>query len=123
MTILEEIVEYKQLLLQNGYYQDKLNTLKSVNIQNKKSFINAIEKEPKLAIIAEIKSKSPTVNDLPERDLSQQISDYEQYGANAVSILTDEKYFGGSFERLQALTTKNNITRIMQRFYYRSASN
>ncbi|SPZ98291.1 Indole-3-glycerol phosphate synthase [Staphylococcus aureus] len=63
MTILEEIVEYKQLLLQNGYYQDKLNTLKSVNIQNKKSFINAIEKEPKLAIIAEIKSKSPTVND------------------------------------------------------------
>lgn len=28
MTILEEIVEYKQLLLQNGYYQDKLNTLK-----------------------------------------------------------------------------------------------
>lgn len=61
MTILAEIVKYKQSLLQNGYYQDKLNTLKSVKIQNKKSFINAIEKEPKLAIIAEIKSKSPTV--------------------------------------------------------------
>lgn len=109
MTILAEIVKYKQSLLQNGYYQDKLNTLKSVNIQNKKSFINAIEKEPKLAIIAEIKSKSPTVNDLPERDLSQQISDYEKYGANAVSILTDEKYFGGSFERLQALITKTTL--------------
>ncbi|MUK59303.1 indole-3-glycerol-phosphate synthase TrpC, partial [Pseudomonas aeruginosa] len=25
MTILAEIVEYKQSLLQNGYYQDKLN--------------------------------------------------------------------------------------------------
>lgn len=109
MTILSEIVKYKQSLLQNGYYQDKLNTLKSVKIQNKKSFINAIEKEPKLAIIAEIKSKSPTVNDLPERDLSQQISDYDQYGANAVSILTDEKYFDGSFERLQALTTKTTL--------------
>ena len=113
MTILSEIVKYKQSLLQNGYYQDKLNTLKSVKIQNKKSFINAIEKEPKLAIIAEIKSKSPTVNDLPERDLSQQISDYEKYGANAVSILTDEKYFGGSFERLQALTTKTLIVNIL----------
>ncbi|HCT6732246.1 TPA: indole-3-glycerol phosphate synthase TrpC [Staphylococcus aureus] len=109
MTILEEIVEYKQSLLQNGYYQDKLSTLKSVNIQNKKSFINTIEQKPKLVIIAEIKSKSPTVNDLPERDLSQQISDYEQYGANAVSILTDEKYFGGSFERLQELTTKTTL--------------
>lgn len=59
MTILEEIVEYKQSLLQNGYYQDKLSTLKSVNIQNKKSFINTIEQEPKLVIIAEIKSKVP----------------------------------------------------------------
>lgn len=59
MTILAEIVKYKQSLLQNGYYQDKLNTLKSVKIQNKKTFINAIEQEPKLAIIAEIKSKSP----------------------------------------------------------------
>ena len=35
MTILSEIVKYKQPLLQNGYYQDKLNTLKSVKIQNK----------------------------------------------------------------------------------------
>lgn len=33
MTILSEIVKYKQSLLQNGYYQDKLNTLKSVKIQ------------------------------------------------------------------------------------------
>lgn len=57
MTILAEIVKYKQSLLQNGYYQDKLNTLKSVKIQNKKTFINAIEQEPKLAIIAEIKSE------------------------------------------------------------------
>ncbi|CAA6556743.1 indole-3-glycerol phosphate synthase [Staphylococcus aureus] len=38
MTILSEIVKYKQSLLQNGYYQDKLNTLKSVKIQNKKIF-------------------------------------------------------------------------------------
>ncbi|PAG49032.1 hypothetical protein APV68_07200 [Staphylococcus aureus] len=56
MTILEEIVEYKQSLLQNGYYQDKLSTLKSVNIQNKKSFINTIEQEPKLVIMIEIGS-------------------------------------------------------------------
>ncbi len=54
MTILAEIVKYKQSLLQNGYYQDKLNTLKSVKIQNKKSFINAIEKEPRLAILQKL---------------------------------------------------------------------
>lgn len=54
MTILAEIVKYKQSLLQNGYYQDKLNTLKSVKIQNKKSFINAIEKEPKLQLLQKL---------------------------------------------------------------------
>ncbi|MGZ2214410.1 indole-3-glycerol phosphate synthase TrpC [Staphylococcus argenteus] len=106
MTILEEIVEYKQSLLQNGYYLEKLNSLKSGNIQNKKSFINSIEQKSTLAIIAEIKSKSPTVNGLPERDLLQQIFDYEHF---ALQILTDEKYFGGSFERLQELTTKTTL--------------
>ncbi|MGU3218333.1 hypothetical protein ACVXZ0_02625 [Staphylococcus aureus] len=82
--------------------------------QNKKSFINAIEKEPKLANSAEIKSKSPTVNDLPERDLSQQIQIMKSTVQMPLSILTDEKYFGGSFERL-SIDNKNNITRIMQK--------
>ncbi len=71
MTILAEIVKYKQSLFTKWLLSRETKTSKSVKIQNKKSFINAIEKEPKLAIIAEIKSKSPTVNDLPERDLSR----------------------------------------------------
>ncbi|MDU7023302.1 MAG: indole-3-glycerol phosphate synthase TrpC, partial [Staphylococcus epidermidis] len=32
------------------------------------------------------------------------VKDYQKYGANAISILTDEKYFGGSFERLNQLS-------------------
>ncbi|HHD6372230.1 TPA: indole-3-glycerol phosphate synthase TrpC [Staphylococcus aureus] len=97
MTILAEIVKYKQSLLQNGYYQDKLNTLKSVKIQNKKSFINAIEKEPKLAIIAEIKSKSPTVPVLCKDFIIDplQIDVAKQAGASMilliVNILSDKQ--------------------------------
>ena len=31
------------------------------------------------------------------------------YGANAISILTDERYFGGSFERLQQLSKQTSL--------------
>ena len=70
---------------------------------------SSLANDKELSIIAEIKSKSPSVKQLPERNLSQQIKDYEAYGANAISILTDERYFGGSFERLQQLSKQTSL--------------
>ncbi|EHJ08629.1 indole-3-glycerol phosphate synthase TrpC [Staphylococcus simiae] len=109
MTILQEIVSYKKKLLAEGYYQEKFHSLKNLKIQNKSSLIAYIKDSDELAIIAEIKSKSPTVNNLPTRDLNQQVQAYEKYGANAISVLTDERYFAGSFERLQTLTTQTRL--------------
>lgn len=37
------------------------------------------------------------------------MKNYELYGANAISILTDEKCFGGSFERLNNLSSKTHL--------------
>ena len=114
MTILDEIVSYKKKLLSSHYYQEKLISLKSYNNDHtphlkKKTLKESLANDKQLSIIAEIKSKSPSVNQLPERDLSQQIKNYETYGANAISILTDEQYFGGSFERLQELAPQTTL--------------
>lgn len=109
MTILDEIVTYKRGLLEQGYYEDKLSTLEAVDISHKKTFQSQLDDSNQLGVIAEIKSKSPTLEGLPARDLAQQVKDYEAHGANAVSILTDEHYFGGSYERLQALTTETSL--------------
>ncbi|MBO3064300.1 indole-3-glycerol phosphate synthase TrpC [Staphylococcus shinii] len=109
MTILDEIVLYKKDLLKQGYYEEKLKTLDDVDISHKTTFKAQIDESNRLAVIAEIKSKSPTLNELPGRDLVQQVKDYEVNGANAVSILTDEQYFGGSYERLQSLTTQTDL--------------
>ena len=109
MTILDEIVEYKQALLAKGYYDEQLNKLGSVDVTHKQSYINQLKHSEQLGIIAEIKSKSPSLNQLPEKDLGQQVRDYERYGASAISVLTDERYFGGSFERLQDLTMKTSL--------------
>ncbi|RIL70760.1 indole-3-glycerol phosphate synthase TrpC [Staphylococcus devriesei] len=109
MRILNEIVNYKIHLLNEGYYTSKLKTLNEINLPIKSLLSKALEKNNDLSIIAEIKSKSPSVKAFLERNLVQQVQDYERYGANAISVLTDEKYFGGSFERLQKLSLKTTL--------------
>ena len=109
MTILDEIMDYKRNLIKEGYYEEKLKTLNEVDITHKSSFKSQLDESNQLAVIAEIKSKSPTLDQLPNRDLAQQVKDYEANGANAVSILTDEHYFGGSYERLQDLTLQTTL--------------
>ncbi len=109
MTILDEIVAYKKELLKDGYYTKKLSDLDEVDITHKQTFESQLAQADQLSVIAEIKSKSPTLSELPGRDLKQQVKAYEAYGANAVSILTDEHYFGGSYERLQTLTQVTDL--------------
>lgn len=113
MTILDEIVLYKKELLSSHYYHEKLKTINKDTQCNQPSKKNTLKSslvnDKELSIIAEIKSKNPTVKQLPERNLTQQIKDYETYGANAISILTDERYFGGSFERLQQLSKQTSL--------------
>jgi indole-3-glycerol phosphate synthase len=59
--------------------------------------------QPRLKIIAEFKRKSPSLgiirDDLSAADVARR---YERGGACAISVLTDEKYFGGSLEDLSA---------------------
>ncbi|WP_145115157.1 indole-3-glycerol phosphate synthase TrpC [Staphylococcus argensis] len=109
MTILDEIVEYKQALLAEGYYQEQLNQLDVVDVSHKQSYIEQLKQTEQLGIIAEIKSTSPSLNQILKKDLGQQVKDYERYGASAISVLTDERYFGGSFERLQNLTMQTSL--------------
>lgn len=109
MTILDEIVAYKKVLLKNHYYEEKIKKLEKVNINNKKTFAEHVSADSQLNIIAELKAKSPTVVDIPTKNMEEQALLYEKYGASAISILTDEKYFDGSYERLQSLSTKTNL--------------
>ena len=108
MTILDEIVAYKRNCYKAVIIQ-KLSDLKEIDITHKQTFESQLSQADQLSVIAEIKSKSPTLSELPGRDLTQQVRAYEAFGANAVSILTDEHYFGGSYERLQTLTQVTDL--------------
>ncbi len=55
-------------------------------------------------IIAEIKKASPTYGILKKVDPGIQAALYQDAGAKAVSVLTDNSYFGGSFDDLHTVT-------------------
>jgi indole-3-glycerol phosphate synthase len=68
-----------------------------------RGFTAALAATSSLAVISEIKRRSPSKGDL-NRDLDPALlaKTYEEGGATCLSVLTDEEFFGGSVDDLQA---------------------
>ncbi len=58
---------------------------------------------PGMSLICEFKRRSPSAGDIaPGTDLARQVQAYEQGGAAALSVLTDQTHFGGTLADLAA---------------------
>lgn len=70
------------------------------------SFAAALQRaDGRLAVISEIKRRSPSAGDIKAGASSlDQARRYQAAGADALSILTDEKYFGGTLDDLRGVT-------------------
>ena len=68
------------------------------------SFAAALRRpDGRLAVIAEIKRRSPSAGDIrPGASAPEQARRYRAAGADALSVLTDGKYFGGALADLEA---------------------
>ncbi len=102
--ILEEIVAYKRIEVAAQKEQMPPRKLYAevermmAQVVEKRSLSQALT-EDDYGIIAEFKRKSPSKGWIKEDGKSEEIPlAYEQNGAAALSILTDEKYFGGSLD-------------------------
>jgi indole-3-glycerol phosphate synthase len=63
-----------------------------------------------LAVIAEIKRRSPSKGDIaPDLDAVEQARAYEAAGAEAISVLTEPDRFGGSMDDLRAVAAAVDI--------------
>jgi indole-3-glycerol phosphate synthase len=70
------------------------------------SFANALRRtDGALAVIAEIKRRSPSAGEIKAgASALEQARRYQGAGADALSILTDEKFFGGTLDDLREVT-------------------
>jgi indole-3-glycerol phosphate synthase len=66
-------------------------------------FVDAIAGRQRLAVIAEWKRASPSAGSLATTSLATQVRAYEDGGARAISVVTEDSRFGGSFDDLGAI--------------------
>ncbi len=98
-TYLDDIVEFhRQRVVRDARnWQERAETL----TYQGPSFSDALRSNPNVAVIAEVKRRSPSKGWINENlNAADLAKSYLDGGASAISVLTDEKYFSGSIADL-----------------------
>ena len=109
MTILEEIAEYTKARIEKEKKQISTNELRSLaeKMNENEGFVfeDAIRNSDNMAFICECKKASPSkgiiANEFPYVDIALE---YEAAGADAISVLTEPKWFLGSNSYLEEIS-------------------
>jgi indole-3-glycerol phosphate synthase len=111
MNILEQIVAQKreEVILRQSSVNAR--TLEAAPLFSRKciSLRSSLVDASKNGIIAEFKRKSPSKGSINSKASVEEVTlAYTQFGASGISVLTDEKYFGGGASDLTK-ARQNNI--------------
>ena len=102
MTVLDRIVTDVKIALERHKHLTPVHELEAAirTARPVRDFESALN-GPKLAVIAEIKRRSPSKGLLRDPfDVQALAQDYTAAGANAISVLTEEDHFGGTLSHL-----------------------
>lgn len=109
MSKLDEIVAYKRLELAELKKAKPLAELERAlkGRSPARGFAAAIRRPGNLSLIAEVKKTSPSAGSIrPGADVVEVARAYEQAGAQAISVLTDARFFSGCLEDLTRVREK-----------------
>ncbi|MDR0834721.1 MAG: indole-3-glycerol phosphate synthase TrpC [Candidatus Symbiothrix sp.] len=104
MNILETICVNKRLEVEQQKQATSLVVLQRQIAEQKRAKLSfkAALQQSATGIIAEFKRQSPSKGLIhPGADVAEIVSGYENVGAAAISVLTDNQFFGGSFDDFQ----------------------
>jgi len=113
MNILNKIVEHKQKEVAEKKMQYPVKELEQNQFFNSQTFSlrEYIIRNDKTGIIAEFKRKSPSKGVINKiADVKQVTSGYVNAGVSALSVLTDNQFFGGSNNDLIEASLLNLLT-------------
>ncbi len=105
MDILEQIINYKRSEVEKRKAAVSVSQLQARPLFRRPtlSLRQSLLDENKTGIIAEFKRRSPSKGNINiGSDVLKVTSAYTRYGASGLSVLTDQHFFGGSDEDLQA---------------------
>jgi len=116
MTILDTIIKKTSLAVDELKKQTRIKDLESIAEQQSpaRSLVDAIHKCPHVPVIAEIKKASPSRGTiLPGANIVDIARQYQNGGAVAISVLTDQAFFKGSISDLK--TVRNSVDLLILR--------
>jgi indole-3-glycerol phosphate synthase len=118
MNILDKINENKRREIAEAKEKVTVDQLKESPYFNRttNSLKAALQSKGASGIIAEFKTQSPSMGVINEEaEASEVTAGYVAGGASGLSVLTDEAYFGGSFEDLAKARWANPKTPILRK--------
>ncbi len=119
MTILDEILSVKKDEVAKLKKQYSLNSFKEMEYFERPtlSFIKEVNKDSNVSIIAEVKKASPSKG-LIKKDFNHLkiAEEYFSAGVNAVSVLTDEKFFQGNISYLNDIAAIKEVPLLRKDF-------
>ncbi len=112
--LLENILRHKRMEVEKRKKILPFSKLLKNLQHSKRDFLKALQK-PNLALIAEIKRRSPAAGEITKNASTpaEIAQEYEENGAAAISVLCDEKFFGGSLQDLSAAAKSTKKTPIL----------
>lgn len=122
MSILDEIVFNKKLEVERMEDFDSLNQkIKDLSVGETlpacKGFFAALADAEGPALIAELKKASPSKGIIREDfDIYDIAKSYQEGGAHCLSVLTDSKYFKGSYENLISVASEYDLPVLCKEF-------
>ncbi|WP_027382244.1 indole-3-glycerol phosphate synthase TrpC [Epilithonimonas caeni] len=110
MNILDKIIERKKQEVAEAKSKISVEQLKDSAFFGRPTFSLKETIKTKSGIISEFKRQSPSKGIINDKVSPLEVaSQYENFGASAVSILTDKDFFGGSFDDILSVRNHVNI--------------
>lgn len=118
-NILQKIIAYKKIEIENARQRVSESELLGIagNMPHPRSLSGALRGKQHLSVIAEIKKASPSAGVLRENfDHHRIAASYQMHGADALSVLTDEKFFQGHLDFIRDLHPTTHVPMLRKDF-------